>query len=423
MKKVMLAALLLMVSSTVFAGSIDYLSNQSAKYIMDVARNASTDGADIVAYNPAGTALMGQGFFIDVSNQSLWKPYSQTDYNGTAFETFKQDAPTPILPNVFAVYNFGTVGTGNLAVYAQVGIVAGGGALNDGALKWDGVAGTDAIPGGASVKVSSVYYAEGLGVSYSLLDNMISISLGGKVVEAVRTADIETASWGVDQYNYNATGFTGVVGLDVRPLKELTLAVTYQTETNLNAKYSDQIITTPAFFGLPAVDGLKNRQDLPQILLLGAEYAVTPDLSVSVCSEIYFLSAANLGRVQGPGFAGTNPDLNSYFGTGWEVGLGATYKVIDPLKIGGSVMYTDQGAKSSLATDSNAESYESANPVLNSWYFSIGATYTVIPNLDITLAGGWTYYLPKTATISGSSDQVSYSKNVYTLAIGVGYKI
>ena len=61
MKKglVLLCMLGLVLSSTaLFAGSIDWLSNQSAEYIMTLNRNAATDSADSVNYNPAGTVFL-----------------------------------------------------------------------------------------------------------------------------------------------------------------------------------------------------------------------------------------------------------------------------------------------------------------------------------------------------------------------------
>jgi long-chain fatty acid transport protein len=186
MKKfsLLLTLAVLMVSSSVFAGSIDYLSNQSAKYLMTLAgRAAATDGADIVSYNPAGTALMGEGFFIDVSNQTLFKPYSQdVEFDGSVYdlskETYEQSTPTILLPNVYLVYNAGQIGMGKLAVFGQAGVVAGGGSL-----EWsDGTAGLEAaaiLVGSSSssvlrnldakVKGSSVYYAFGGGVAYSFL--------------------------------------------------------------------------------------------------------------------------------------------------------------------------------------------------------------------------------------------------------------
>ena len=69
----MLTLAIMAASSAVFAGSVDYLSNQSAKFIMNPASVARTGGADIAAYNPAGTAFFAPGLYFDVSNQTLIK--------------------------------------------------------------------------------------------------------------------------------------------------------------------------------------------------------------------------------------------------------------------------------------------------------------------------------------------------------------
>ena len=423
MKKfsLLLTLSIMMVGSTVFAGSIDYLSNQSANYVMNVARNAATDAADIVAYNPAGTALMGEGFFIDASSQTVLKYYDQKATLSGTTEKYKMDLPTPVLPNLYAVYNFGLIGAGKFATYAQAGIVAGGGSL-----EWDGIAALLPYQVGFgasnfSVKGSGVYYAGGLGVAYSLLDDMISVSLGGKIVKGMRTQELHLTALGsnmVQKYEYNALGYTGVVGVDCKPVKELTLGMTYQTATKQDFKYEKETNTSI----LASVEGKKMRRDLPQIIMLGAQYSVTPELEVSITGQIYLVNKADMGQIGGP-TAPTSKDVNKYFGTGYETGFGAKYKVMDALKVGGAFLYTAQGAKDELYTDSNALIYVSSNPVLDSLMFCLGAQYTVMPNLDITLAGNWVHYLPKDATIASSGMKVNYKKEVYTIAIGAGYKI
>lgn len=425
MKKfsLLLTLAIMMVGSTVFAGSLDYLSNQSANYVMNVARNAATDAADIVAYNPAGTALMGEGFFIDISSQTVLKYYDETATMSGRTEKYKQDKPTPVLPNLYAVYNFGQMGAGKLAAYAQAGIVAGGGSL-----EWDGVAGVlpYQVNNGATnpkVKGSGVYYAGGLGAAYSLLDDMISVSIGGKVVKGARTQELglNVALLGgpvAQKYEYNALGYTGVVGIDCKPMKELTLGITYQTATKLDFKYEKEKNNTVV---LANVEGKKMRRDLPQIIMLGAQYAVTPELEVALTGQIYLVNKADMGQIGGP-TAPTSKDVNKYFGTGYEAGFGAKYKVMDELKIGGAFLYTSQAAKDALYTDSAALIYVSGNPVLDSLMFCVGAQYTVVPNLDITLAGNWVHYLPNEAT-TDTGVKAKYKKEVYTIAIGAGYKI
>jgi len=454
MKKfsILLTLAVLMVSSSVFAGSIDYLSNQSAKYLITLAgRTAATDGADIVSYNPAGTALMGEGFFIDVSNQTLFKPYSQdVEFDGSVYdlskETYEQSTPTILLPNVYLVYNAGQIGIGKLAVFGQAGVVAGGGSL-----EWsDGTAGLLAAAIGAGsrassqvrsidakVKGSSVYYAFGGGAAYSLIEDMISISAGAKYVIAERSATIDGIAnlvaagptlWSLtidSEYEYDASGYTPVFGLDIKPMKELTIGVKYEMETDLEFKYEQKknnVTASNVAFAAVAKgvtaqlnkDGLKANQNLPQILAVAAEYIATPELVVSTGAQIYFLSKADMEG---------NED---FYGTGYEVSLGAVYKVMDALKVGGAFMYTSQGAKDELYTDKDQLNTVSGNPVLDSIFIGLGATYTVIPNLDLTLAVGWVHYLPEEADVvlsPGNTMKVEYSKEVYNIALGASYKI
>ena len=474
MKKfsVLLTLAVLMVSSSVFAGSIDYLSNQSAKYCMNTASTARTDGADIVAYNPAGTALLGQGFFIDVSNQTLLKYYEQDNSRAgaavvgvTGKETYEQDTPTLLLPNVYVAYNFGEMGPGKLAVFGQAGVVAGGGSL-----EWDGTAMTYGLgttiglmlAGGGfattvdnidlTTKASSVYYGFGLGAAYAFLEDMLSVSAGARYTMARRTGessgtiDYTTAGAGGDwrinidsEYDYDAEGITPIIGLDIKPTKELTIGIRYEFETPLEFKYDQSknnvSLTGTAgaavnaaatallggatmeqyLAGMLNVDGTKSDYNLPQILSIGAEYVVMPELTVGVSSNIYFLSEADMDGME------------EYFGTGYEIAVGASYKVMEPLKISASIMYTDQGAKDKLYEEDTFLKVVSANPVLDSIFMGLGATYTVIPNLDITAAVSWVHYLPKDVDITesnvGDTIEASYSKELYNIALGASYKI
>lgn len=468
MKKfsLLLTLAIMMVGSTVFAGSIDYLSNQSAKFCMNTAANARTDGADIVAYNPAGTALMGEGIFIDISSQTLLKYYEQsasytaiaatTDY---AEETYEQDEPTLTLPNAYVVYNMGQIGIGKLAAFLNVGIPAGGGKL-----KWDGIAAIiptaealDAAGAPALTKIqdttiegSSVYYGAGIGAAYSFLEDMISLSAGVRYVSAKKSKSLKTnliyiagaAELAIDtEWDYEATGYTPIFGFDVKPMKELTIGVRYEMETDLEFEY-EQDAPTITTIGLGAFstavsgalnkDGFKDNQNLPQILSLGVEYAVLPELTVGLSTNIFFIGDAKyeLTSRDTSGVVSTL-DYAELFGTGYEVALGATYRVIEPLKVSASVMYTDQGAKDALYESSAAFIEVSGNPVLNSVFTGIGATYTVIPNLDLSLALSWVHYLPEDSDVTAKTStgvtigttSVEYKKDVYNIALGVGYKI
>jgi len=462
----------LLVSSSVFAGSIDYLSNQSAKYLMTFHRTASTDAsADIANYNPAGTAFLAPGFYIDISNQTLFKPYEQKydiDFSRIPLDDmankFEQDTPTYLLPNVYMAYNFGEMGPGKLAAYAHVGISAGGGSL-----EWkDGTAGTNltliSLFGGAvtsqKFEVYSVYFTGHIGAAYAFLNDMVSISLGGKVIMPKRSLKLDGtgingngATSVTGEYEYEATGYTPVVGLDIKPMPELTIAVRYEAETDLEFKYKQKTLNAsgsndPDGAGpmptLPMLtlagglltkvgiaDGEKFNYNLPQILSLGIEYKVMPELAVMASTNIYFLGQADMGDVYNPSAATktVTGKVSDYYGTGWEAGLGAKYTVMKELVVGAGFIYTESGAKDKYFEDGKTLLNCSGNPPLDSWTIGLGGTYTVIENLDLTLAGAWTHYIPKkydftqaategTVTVSGE-----YKKDVYNIGIGVGYKI
>jgi len=475
MKKalVLLCMLAIVLSgATVFAGSIDYLSNQSARYLMTFSRCAATDAADIVNYNPAGTAFMAPGLTIDFSTQTLFKPYSQdttNTYSAAAIgyagatsgsDSFDQSEPTPVLPNLYAVYNFGQLGAGNLAINFQAGIVAGGGTL-----KWDdGTAGSTLAllgiglttsapvvaggynhPTGAitsqSLEVSSVYYNIGLGVSYSFLDNMVAVNLGGRVVMPKRSLKLEAAyaaGYTLEgEYEYDATGYTPIIGICVKPMTGLTIGLRYEFETDLEFEYNEKTFASnDTYVGLVAggilsnggiKDGNKFNSNLPAILAAGVEYVVMPGLTVAVQGTYYFLSSADLGTTYDSSTGLAVCDTNEFYDDGWEVSLGVTYQVMTELKVGIGFLYTVQGAKDDLFNSQYTVLTTSANPALNSWAVGLGGTYALANlGLDITLTGSWTHYLSedyefvhaKLGTFSGK-----YEKDVYNIGVGIGYHL
>ena len=462
MKKVtvVFVSVLMLAGTGLFAGSLDYLSNQSAKWMMTASKNASTDGADIVQYNPAGTAYLPEGLHVDLSGQTLFKYYKSKDVNFSGVagagisptkETLKQDYPTYILPNLYLVYNFGEIGPGKLAAYLQAGIVAGGGEL-----QWkNGTAGTTFLLNGISATTaqqsfgtivptgvrsqeftaSSIYYGVGVGVSYAFLDNMMSVSLGGRVVMAQRSFELEAAyappyTLG-GKFDYDATGFTPIIGVNIKPTKELTLAARFEAQTALEFEYKQkrlggtlQTAAETALIGAGIYDGKKTRQDLPHIIGLGANYKLNDQLTIDLSGTLYLLSTANMGHVYNSGVdAG---ETNKYFSTGWEVGLGATYKVLEQLKVGAGVLYTESGAKKKYLNDSKTVLNASANPSLDSIAIGLGGTYAVLYDVDFTLSFLWSHYLPENFSLSPDNGAFTvsgkYAKDVIDIGYGVSYK-
>jgi len=452
MKKFSLALILaiMMTSSMVFAASIDYLSNQSAKMMLTLSRTAATDNsADLASFNPAATATFAPGLYIDVSSQYLMKLYEQ-DYTwpGASKETVKQEEPTNYLPNFYAVYNAGQLGAGKLAGYLQLGIPAGGGTL-----KWDdGTVGTQNAlfgipalltgnplaaqsPDSQSVEGTSLYYGIGFGVAYAAKDDIVSVSLGGRVLIGQKnlklkggyspTGSLSGLSMSVD-FDYSATGFAPIIGFDVKPIENLTFAVRYEFETVMKFKYEENKIRdnmggtfVPQIrsglannFGIG--DGLEFKHNMPALLSLGVEYKVMPELTVLASPTFYYLSQVQSG----------NDVFNSdWFGTGYDLSIGATYNVMRELKVGLGFTYTEMGVK-----DAYYESGDLTGTVqmpLSSFTIGCGGTYSV-ENIDVTLGFFWQHALAQSfdiPTVTGFSAKTEYRKDVISIGVGLGYKV
>ncbi|MCL2155765.1 MAG: hypothetical protein FWH53_08895, partial [Leptospirales bacterium] len=120
-------------------------------------------------------------------------------------------------------------------------------------------------------------------------------------------------------------------------------------------------------------------------------------------------------------------------GVGYEIALSGGYKILDELKVGLGLMYTKQGVKDSYLQDYNNLLATSTNPILDSINIGLGATYTIIENLDVTLAFNWEFFFGNSLKVQDPdmSDPITsmpipykfeYTKNIYGIYIGVGYR-
>jgi long-chain fatty acid transport protein len=117
------SALVFAVATPLLAGGIDNKHNFSAEYartLRTLNRNAATDSADAVAYNPAGTVKMEDGLYVNLSGQYAFKDYSNT-FNGTEYDSDEPD----IVPSLFALYR-----KDRWAGFAAFTIPAGGGSVS-----------------------------------------------------------------------------------------------------------------------------------------------------------------------------------------------------------------------------------------------------------------------------------------------------
>jgi len=248
-----------------YAGNIDYLTNRSVNYFRNFARNPATDGADLVSYNPAGLVFLEEGFHLSFGNEFLLKKYTIDAvpfWDTTTVETYESTEPTLLYPDLYAVYR-----TGDWAVFGAFTVPAGGGTLD----YTDGIYAMPLLETGfqqainmnpyyfalmseGAIKATSQYIAGTAGASYAV-DDMISFSLAGRYTSAKKVYDgqadfvifypdstgtpapVGTSSRVLD-VEKTASGFNGIISVDVVPVENLNLALRYETRTNLEFETS-----------------------------------------------------------------------------------------------------------------------------------------------------------------------------------------
>lgn len=137
MKKSILCALMLSVSSASFAGGLLTNTNQSLWFLRNPARDGMI-GIDGVYSNPAGVMFMNKGLHLSLNWQSAFQtreinttfPYFAlgAKNNGASTKFFKGEAKAPVIPSVQAAYNtdrwsfqfgFAVTGGGGKAEFAN----------------------------------------------------------------------------------------------------------------------------------------------------------------------------------------------------------------------------------------------------------------------------------------------------------------
>jgi long-chain fatty acid transport protein len=440
-KRLGLLAALLFVAGNVYAGSIDYLSNQSAEYIRMFSRNAATDGADIAVYNPAATAFLKKGLYVSLSNQTVFKTY-EDDFKFTPDPTwngnYKSTKPTPILPSLFAIYN-----GGNWAGFFAAGATAGGGGVEYSkgvptfATLWysiygktlaagasipvaaataDGALGGKYVAGSGSLEANSFSPFATIGGSYAIND-MISFSLAGRMVWGLKTYKAKgTYGSRVMQLDAeeDAFGIGGIIGLEVKPVKDLVVSGRYETQTIQNWKTKingGKNFATTTGTPLLFADGRTHRKDLPAMLGLGVSYSAFDRLTAIVSYDLFFIGQADQKKDTADTIY-TDGYNDAYDKYGYEASIGLDFAVIPNfLKVSAGYMYVYVGG--------NKKTYNDFDFSLNSNTYCLGAKVSPVNYLDLVLGLSNTRYISK----KDSSGYDSYKKMAYVIALSAEYKM
>lgn len=414
MKKsfVILSSLVIVFStvSTLIAGGIDNKGNLSTEYIRTLNRNAATDSADAVAYNPAGVVKMDDGLFLNASGQYALKTYSNT-IGGIEYAS---DVPS-IIPSLFGLYK-----KDKWAGFAAFTIPCGGGkvryengdattlALGQGFLGGaNAYLASQALPPlydtirSQKLEAGSIYYGFTMGGAYALND-IFSFSLGLRYIDAEKSAKGEVgigASSGMapDQaarikYEETADGFGGIIGINFSPTKDFNIGLRYETKTSLDFETDVKRDDLGIF-----VDGSKARRDLPALLGLGAAYNIMPNLKVEASYVYYFNEDAN--------WEGDEENVDN----GYDVGIALEYGFTPKLRGSVGYLYTETGIE--------ADYMSPEAPELDADSVALGFAYSLDPALDLNFGVSRTFYKDETTTTG-----MKLEKDVTLISFGIQCK-
>jgi long-chain fatty acid transport protein len=418
------AGLIAASASPLFAGGIDNKTNWSAEYIRTLNRNAATDSADIVAYNPAGVMKMEDGFIGSMSVQYIDKKYSNK-VGGTDLESQEPS----YLPGLFLLYkkdryagffSFTIPGGGGYVDYSQgnyttqyaAALINTGVYLpNFGAL----------VPNGAQhFEAESFYYGYTFGGAYKIND-MFSVSLAARYIDAHREAQGyvimnpggATESTHNADYEEDADGWGGIIGVNIAPTDELNIGMRYDTRTDLdfdqqvNQDVNSLVPTLRLLPYLGVNNGASVSRNLPAIFALGISYKISPKIRVETDLNYYFNNSA--------GWEDTSPTPRdpSDVDDGYDIGLTLEYTFNNKLKGSLGYIHTETGIE--------AKNMLPESPELDADTIGAGVAYECIPDMILNFAIGNAFY-QSDSFISSIGSEIEYEKNNFFLALGVQYK-
>jgi long-chain fatty acid transport protein len=420
-----------LLAGAVYGSNIDYLTNRSVSYIRNFARNAATEGADLVTYNPAGLVFLDEGFHLSFGNQFLLKDYTieaEPFWLPTETETYESTKPTLLLPDLYTVYR-----TDQWAIFGSFTIPAGGGSLD----YKDGIYAMSLIetglqqalhPGPYSqyyfavqsdgyIKASSMYMAGTLGASYAFSD-LLSMGLAGRYVSGERTYDgqgdftifgpdsggsvvpIGTSSRILD-VEKSASGIGGIISLDVMPTPDLNVALRYETATSLDWETTVNE-NSWGVYGLPDssfTDGYKQRRDLPAVIAGGVSYRFSPQFQLSTMFNYFMLEDADQGE---------NDGINDNYGNGLDIGIGFDYHISPSVLASLGYLRSDLGGDKGTYTDLE----------YNLDYHALGGgvRYAVNDDFALNFAIGHNFY--DEGQGEGVYEACTYNKSVTYFGLG-----
>jgi len=414
-------------ASSLQAGGIINKQNLSADYMRTLNRNAATDMADAVVFNPAGTAMMQDGLYLKADAIYLMKDYSNKLPSSPAFfnyGTLDSEEPS-IIPGLFAVYK-----QDRWAGFFGVTIPGGGGKVqyNDGnartVLLGVGYQAAFGPPTGDQyLEADSYYVGYTLGGAFKIIDSL-SVSAGVRFVDAYQKFKGYSTGAGGPLGNKASvkiertdTAWNYFFGLDYAPIKDLNIGLTYMSNTPLNFKADTNDNTTP--LGANSIsnrvgwtDGTHEREDLPGYIGLGVSYFIIPGTLRIEPNFTYYLEKQ--AKLEGQRFQNSMP------GNSYDVGLALEYILNPQWRFSVGYMHTEiKGMDSGdLLTEA---------PELSANTLGLGLVWSPVERLSLTLGGTKVWYDSRTTSSESQANGraptgTELDKDVWAVGLGLQYR-
>ncbi|MBO7048975.1 MAG: outer membrane protein transport protein [Spirochaetia bacterium] len=413
MRKLLLVLTFIIVcTGLLFAGGAENKINTGAGYARFPAKATEHKKPDAVFHNPAGTAFMKDGLYVEAGNQFLYKEYSNK-LNG---ETYKTDVPSFFYPDFTIVWK-----KDKTAIFTGLTVESGGGELKykDGNAQTVGLlaqmaarAGIPAIAGlGHSMDVYSVVFTSTTGIAHQFWEDHLSIGAGVRFLYGQQKlkvsldddpgayapifgtdktlAETETSGWG--------TG--GVLSIHFKPIETIDIAATYHTEAIVDYKCTKADGNFANALGLEK--GEHYNYVLPAYLALGFGWQIIPQLYVATQFNYFYNNLAEKTAER---------PLKYDYDDSWEIVLAAEYQINKMIAVSLGGFY------SHIGNNSKEHGNSFVNPALDCFTYCGGVGLTFFDDLTVDIGAFYAPYFEKTW------QNVKLDKKIFEGAISVTYR-
>ncbi|MBP1618233.1 MAG: rane protein involved in aromatic hydrocarbon degradation [Bacteroidetes bacterium] len=451
-----LLLLALMQAGFAMAGDLLTNTNQSAHFLRNPARDASTE-IDAVYTNPAGLVMLGEGFHFSINNQSAFQTRTITStapvffYNGgNTTREFKGTASAPIIPSIQAAYK-----KGKWVLSGSIAVVGGGGkaTFDKGLPSFESLIGnTTAILTGNTgymaytddqyMKGANFIFGGQLGGTYQINKNFsayagfrlnvvhnkyegylknFQVTALGSTTNATYTgvytalaakssltaaeqvalvgsgfAAKASSSTGIQlESTQSGWGVAPIIGFNYNWDDKLNIGAKYEFRTALNVENDTKIDDTGLF-----ADGVNTAYDVPAMLSAGASYKVLPKLTASAGYHHFFDSQAKMENDKQKNAGNTNEYL-----------AGLEYRIDKMFLVSAGGQITDYGVNDAYQRDLSF--------ACSSYSIGLGGAVNISPKVRINVGYFWTTYSDYTKEPGGGisvsgTELAATSKDVFS---------